>query len=195
MLLSDSRASFRGSLLAGPRHDKRCLRAPLQHRQRGLRVQADARDPPDTPKDGRKGGREWLQMLLSRFGPIRQAPANAHVLDFEKPLVELDNRIKEVSTQQAVLHAQGCTRPRTVLAQARGWRNAVLLNAWQHKAQSLGTVFWGTPCFMALRCTPCFDPDCPYLQVKTVAEVNNVDVSAAVKDLEVRAEQVSCCFL
>lgn len=136
MLLSDSRASFRGSLLpGGPRHDKRCLRVPLQHRQRWLRVQADARDPPDTPKDGRKGGREWLQMLLSRFGPIRQAPQNAHVLDFEKPLVELDNRIKEVSTLQAVLQPQGCTRPRTVLAQAHGWHKAVirfLLNAWQH---------------------------------------------------------------
>ena len=67
--------------------------------------------------------------------------------------------------------------------------------AWQRKPQNLSTVFCETPCSMALRCTPCFEPDCPGLQVKTVAEVNNVDVSEAVKDLEVRAEQVSCCLL
>ena len=48
---------------------------------------------------------------------------------------------------------------------------------------------------MPLRCTPCSELDCLCLQVKTVAEVNNVDVSEAVKDLEVRAEQVSCCLL
>ncbi|CAD7698328.1 unnamed protein product [Ostreobium quekettii] len=44
----------------------------------------------------RKGGREWLQQLLSKFGPMTDRSPNAFVLDFEKPLVELDNRIKEV---------------------------------------------------------------------------------------------------
>jgi len=54
-------------------------------------------DPPDTPKEeNRRGGREWLQQLLSKFGPITEKAMNTHVLDFEKPLVELDNRIKEV---------------------------------------------------------------------------------------------------
>lgn len=53
-------------------------------------------DPPDAPREERRGGREWLQTLLSRFGPITQKAENTAVLDFEKPLVELDNRIKEV---------------------------------------------------------------------------------------------------
>ncbi len=54
-------------------------------------------DPPDTPKEeARRGGREWLQNLLSKFGPMTEKAENTHVLDFEKPLVELDNRIKEV---------------------------------------------------------------------------------------------------
>ncbi|KAK9834157.1 hypothetical protein WJX81_003572 [Elliptochloris bilobata] len=44
----------------------------------------------------RQAGRDWLQSLLSRFGPMNDKASNAHVLDFERPLVELDNRIKEV---------------------------------------------------------------------------------------------------
>lgn len=56
-------------------------------------------DPPDVPKrDGRQGGREWLQSILSRFGPVKEKASNTTILDFEKPLVELDNRIKEVRT-------------------------------------------------------------------------------------------------
>lgn len=38
--------------------------------------------------------------MLSRFGPVAEKAENTAVLDFEKPLVELDNRIKEVSTLQ-----------------------------------------------------------------------------------------------
>ena len=52
------------------------------------------KDPPDAPK-GPSGGREWLQTLLSRFGPMTEKAQNTTILDFEKPLVELDNRIKE----------------------------------------------------------------------------------------------------
>lgn len=69
-----------------------------------MRAQAKSKktsaDPPDIPKDEtrRQGGREWLQQLLSKFGPITEKAENTHVLDFEKPLVELDNRIKEVHT-------------------------------------------------------------------------------------------------
>ena len=74
---------------------------PLKSRKRcdSLVVQAQKGqpDPPDAPRDERRGGREWLQTLLSRFGPITQKAENTAVLDFEKPLVELDNRIKEVS--------------------------------------------------------------------------------------------------
>jgi len=49
----------------------------------------------------RQAGREWLQGLLSRFGPMNDKASNAYVLDFEKPLVELDNRIKEVGAAAA----------------------------------------------------------------------------------------------
>ena len=66
---------------------------------------AKARDPPDTPKDRAEPsvGREWLQTLLSRFGPITEKAQNTAVLDFEKPLVELDNRIKEVRSSRGIL--------------------------------------------------------------------------------------------
>ena len=49
-----------------------------------------------------KGGREWLQTLLSRFGPMTERASNTAVLDFEKPLVELDNRIKEARPPRSV---------------------------------------------------------------------------------------------
>lgn len=53
---------------------------------------------PDVPKEPRNtGGREWLQQILSKFGPMTDRSPNTFVLDFEKPLVELDNRIKEVT--------------------------------------------------------------------------------------------------
>ena len=93
---------------AGPsRH--RC--SPLPRRANESLVVAQAKskkasaDPPDIPKEeNRRGGREWLQQLLSKFGPITEKAENTHVLDFEKPLVELDNRIKEVLTSH---HLQG----------------------------------------------------------------------------------------
>lgn len=54
-------------------------------------------DPPDIPKEeSRRGNVEWLQTILSRFGPMTDRPQNQFVLDFEKPLVELDSRIREV---------------------------------------------------------------------------------------------------
>lgn len=70
----------------------------LNRRCHSLVVQAKKGqpDPPDAPREERRGGREWLQTLLSRFGPITQKAENTAVLDFEKPLVELDNRITEV---------------------------------------------------------------------------------------------------
>ncbi|GLC37743.1 Chromatin assembly factor 1 subunit p50 [Pleodorina starrii] len=58
-------------------------------------AQAAPRLPPDTPKD-REGGREWLGTILSRFGPVKDKSQNTAVLEFEKPLLELDKRIKEV---------------------------------------------------------------------------------------------------
>lgn len=55
--------------------------------------------PPDAPKEGEivEQGREWLETILSRFGPIRDRAQTVTTLDFEKPLLELDKRIKEVN--------------------------------------------------------------------------------------------------
>lgn len=73
----------------------------LTHLRKSVPITAQAMgqaDPPDIPKPRgqSQGGREWLQSILSRFGPVRERASNTTVLDFEKPLVELDNRIKEV---------------------------------------------------------------------------------------------------
>jgi acetyl-CoA carboxylase carboxyl transferase subunit alpha len=65
-------------------------------RQIAVQAKKGVPDPPDTPKQERRGGREWMQTMLARFGPLAEKPENTAVLDFEKPLVELDNRIKEV---------------------------------------------------------------------------------------------------
>lgn len=43
-------------------------------------------------------GREWLETILSRFGPATDRAQNITTLDFEKPLLELDKRIMEVGT-------------------------------------------------------------------------------------------------
>mmetsp|Transcript_31817 Transcript_31817/g.70685 ORF Transcript_31817/g.70685 Transcript_31817/m.70685 type:complete len:500 (-) Transcript_31817:1816-3315(-) len=51
--------------------------------------------PPDAPKDA-QSGREWLESILSRFGPVKDRAQSVTTLDFEKPLLELDKRIKEV---------------------------------------------------------------------------------------------------
>lgn len=62
-----------------------------------MRVKAVV-DPPDLPKpreEEKKHG-DWFQMLLSRFNPISEKATNTTVLDFEKPLVELDHKIREV---------------------------------------------------------------------------------------------------
>ena len=68
--------------------------------------------PPDVPKSrDRQGGKEWLQSILSRFGPVKEKASNTTVLDFEKPLVELDNRIKEVRPASA-LPPRGARRRR-----------------------------------------------------------------------------------
>ncbi len=60
-------------------------------------AQAAPRLPPDTPKE-REGGREWLATILSRFGPVKEKAQTVTTLEFEKPLLELDKRIKEVRT-------------------------------------------------------------------------------------------------
>lgn len=96
---------------------------PLQSSRRchSLVVQAQKGqpDPPDAPREERRGGREWLQTLLSRFGPITQKAENTAVLDFEKPLVELDNRIKEV-TSLCLRHWESLLQNRARVLTCRG---------------------------------------------------------------------------
>jgi acetyl-CoA carboxylase carboxyl transferase subunit alpha len=77
------------------------LRSALGPHRKPLSVNAQAANkgtPPDVPKPRGQpqGGKEWLQTILSRFGPVKEKASNTTILDFEKPLVELDNRIKEV---------------------------------------------------------------------------------------------------
>ena len=73
-----------------------------------LSVKAQAANkggPPDVPKPrGQQVGKEWLQSIFSRFGPVKEKASNTTVLDFEKPLVELDNRIKEVRILHSCLY-------------------------------------------------------------------------------------------
>ncbi|CAG9462304.1 unnamed protein product [Pedinophyceae sp. YPF-701] len=81
-----------------PRHFA-CQKPNAVHSRRH-RVIAQAKGsnplPPDTPKEVRKGGREWLTYLFNKFGPVQTRDRQVTTLDFEKPLVELDNRINEV---------------------------------------------------------------------------------------------------
>lgn len=129
-------------------------------RQIAVQAKKGVPDPPDTPKQERRGGREWMQTMLARFGPLAEKPENTAVLDFEKPLVELDNRIKEASDGLSLCarlitsfvdSCMYCTRPSRA----------------------------GTHCL-----------SCSALQVRKVAEDNGVDVSDQIKELEGRAAQV-----
>lgn len=63
---------------------------PLVAPRRSVALCASAGEP--------KEGLDWLQTILSRFGPVgtKEKESKVFTLDFEKPLVELDNRIKEV---------------------------------------------------------------------------------------------------
>ena len=85
----------------GKLHGQPCPMPCPVRAQRALSVRSSRRATRLAASQGSshnpKGGREWLQTLLSRFGPMTERASNTAVLDFEKPLVELDNRIKEVS--------------------------------------------------------------------------------------------------
>ncbi|RMZ55871.1 hypothetical protein APUTEX25_003837, partial [Auxenochlorella protothecoides] len=63
-----------------------------------LLQETNQEDPPDLPKARDASGKQgdWFQMLLARFNPISEKASNTAVLDFEKPLVELDHKIREV---------------------------------------------------------------------------------------------------
>lgn len=127
-----------------------------------------AGDPPDVPRprDGVRSSRgEWLQSILSRFGPVKEKASNTTVLDFEKPLVELDNRIREVRGRTTT----GGRRP----------------------ASGGGSSGGGVPLHARADPTHLMPPP----QVRQVAEENGVDVSSQIKELEERAKQVGALML
>lgn len=77
---------------------RRIVSAPQQRPARAPRSAVTRATPPDVPQEEHsKGkGRAWLETILSRFGPVRAKASSPTTLDFEKPLLELDKRIKEV---------------------------------------------------------------------------------------------------
>lgn len=74
--------------------------SPSPRRAAAARAPRAAANPPDAPpaKAGSGGGSTWLASIIQKFGPTTEPPSagSITVLDFEKPLVELDNRIREV---------------------------------------------------------------------------------------------------
>ena len=96
---------FRGPALAGDvaassraTCSPRVQRMATTPRSPVARAFGNSRLPPDTPKEELPArGREWLATILSRFGPVKDKAQNTATLEFEKPLLELDKRIREVS--------------------------------------------------------------------------------------------------
>jgi hypothetical protein len=77
----------------------RALRAGAGGRAARTRASAFGRNPPSAPDEPKAArGGPWLEALLSRFGPTTDRAQNLTTLDFEKPLLELDKRIKEVGS-------------------------------------------------------------------------------------------------
>jgi acetyl-CoA carboxylase carboxyl transferase subunit alpha len=96
-------ASLLGSKALGTRPGPQRSAAPARNEARSVRAQSSRNpsSPPDAPKDSKYGSREWLDTILSRFGPVKAKTQSPTVLDFEKPLLELDKRIKEVHCRPA----------------------------------------------------------------------------------------------
>ena len=90
--------------------------APRRQALQKLTVRFDRNKPgpPDAPKE-RQQGREWIEGILARFGPASARASNVTTLDFEKPLVELDNRIKEVRACDA---GEGAAKARASLIES-----------------------------------------------------------------------------
>jgi hypothetical protein len=113
-IAGEAAASSRAT--CSPRVQRTAARSPV------VRAFNNSRLPPDTPKEELPArGREWLATILSRFGPVKDKAQNTATLEFEKPLLELDKRIREVSVGSAThstrphrcqhLHAQPGKRP------------------------------------------------------------------------------------
>ncbi len=65
-----------------------------------LRRSIVARDrvPPDVPAP--REGVEWVSSILSKFGPVKAKASKSYNLDFEKPLIELEQRIEQVGLRE-----------------------------------------------------------------------------------------------
>lgn len=65
-------------------------------RPRGRHARVVVRAEGESDEPAHKAGDAWFKHLKSEFDPVSSAPPATAVLDFEKPLVELDRRIREV---------------------------------------------------------------------------------------------------
>ena len=87
----------------GQRAGSRCpTRSTNASSARNVRVQS-VFSAKGAAQEARVVGREWLETILSRFGPATDRAQNITTLDFEKPLLELDKRIKEVGVMCSIV--------------------------------------------------------------------------------------------
>lgn len=157
----------------------RALRAGASGRASRSRAAAFGRNPPSAPDEPKAArGGPWLEALLSRFGPTTDRAPNLTTLDFEKPLLELDKRIKEVGRRDGAPRGQ-FWRARSV-KKFKGER--------ERKRLLIFPPFARPPPSTLPRA-----PHCPP-QVRKVAEENGVDVSQSIAELETRAQQVRRAF-
>lgn len=140
--------------------------------------------PPDAPKDDKPkpGGREWMGTILSRFGPVKDKAQNTATLEFEKPLLELDKRIKEVRPS--------CPLPACVAGVSRRGGMAVSLPRICQALVCVHTLHARRASTLRKHGPKARTRGVHRPQVRKVAEENGVDVSASIKELEQRARQV-----
>lgn len=62
----------------------------------------------ESDEPAHKAGDAWFKHMKSEFDPVSSAPPATAVLDFEKPLVELDRRIREVCDCRTSIRYTSC---------------------------------------------------------------------------------------
>lgn len=77
-------------------------------------ARAEASETSDAP--AHKDASEWYAHMKAEFDPVTSAPPTTAVLDFEKPLVELDRRIREVRSIVDPIAVRGALPPERALA-------------------------------------------------------------------------------
>ena len=88
-------------------------------------ARAEAAEASDTP--AHKDASEWYAHLKAEFDPVSSAPPTTAVLDFEKPLVELDRRIREVRSIVDPIALPGLLPPERALAFPVAFNNKCML--------------------------------------------------------------------